>query len=151
MNKKQNHTNSQKRDLFFGFFWTILKRREQQGLQSFLCFSTYPAIHSSWKTKPLHDPLWSRTPPESGRGLTKNWKPVFSSSFAFCLFLKTSRSVLTDSQILSARQHRGDRTEAEEPPLGYSRGTYDASRPWCGGAEQTWSHQPGQICLFRIH
>lgn len=44
------------------------------------------ALLSSWKTKPLHDPPRSHTPPESGGGLAKNWEPVFVSFFFFFFF-----------------------------------------------------------------
>lgn len=109
MNKKtESHQLSEKGFVFFFCFfcfWTVLKA-ESKEVFSFLCCSTYPAIHSRWKTKPLHDPPWSRTPPESGGGLAKNWKPVFSSFFAFCWFLKSSWSVLTDPISLAALQDK---------------------------------------------
>lgn len=84
--KTESHQLWEKRFVIF-FFWDHIKSREQRGLQFFLCCSIYPAIHSSWKTKPLHDPPWSRPPPDSGGGLAKNWKPVFSSFFAFSLLI----------------------------------------------------------------
>ncbi len=117
--KTESYQLSEKGFVFF-LFWTRIKA-ESIEVFSFLCCSFCPAIHSSWKTKPLHDPPWSRTLPESGRGLAKNWKPVFSSFFAFCWFW--SWSAFTDSEISSPWQHCGARTEADELLFGYSRGT----------------------------
>lgn len=102
MNKKktESHQLSEKGFVFFlsFFFWTLIKA-ENGGVFSFVCCSFCPVIHSSWKTKPLHDPPWSRTPPESGGGHAKNWKLFFL--FFFFRFLLILRDILDGFHRLS--------------------------------------------------
>lgn len=141
--KKTNHTNSQKRDLYF--CWTKIKA-ESREVFSCSCCSFCPAIHSSWKTQPLHDLLWSRTLPESGGGFAKEWKPVFSSFFVFFVDSESHPGAL--SQTL--RSHLPGTTAGHEQRLKscflVTHSAYwDANRPLCGGSEQTRSRCPGQI------
>ena len=130
----------------FLFFWTLIKA-ESRGVFSFVWCSFCPVIHSSWKTKPLHDPPWSRTPPESGGGHAKNWK-LFFFVLLFSLLVDSERHPGRFSQTL--RSHLPGSTSGQERRL-KRRFLVIYDDLLRGGAEQTQSHRPGQICLFRIH
>lgn len=98
--EKQNHTNSQKRDLyFFLFFWTKIKAESREVI--FSCCSFCPAIRCSWKTKPRNDLL--RSPSQAEDSLkTGNlffgfgFFPFFSESHPRALS-QTLRSHLSGS------------------------------------------------------